>query len=96
MTVTFLNARVNNISFAFLPNALYFLVVACNANVSVQATTGTNGLVGMLMGEPDFVTFGSTSVTGSWSGFTAHMLPATFGAATWSNTTNVPNIYVGF
>ena len=81
-------------NFLVQPNTLYFLAVGCNGNVSVQGTTATNGPVGLLLGEPDYITFGATSATTSWSPFTANGLPQTFPMAIFASTANVPNVYV--
>ena len=81
-------------SFLVLPNTLYFLAVGCNGTVTVQGTLNTNGPLGLLLGEPDYITFGATSVTTIWPMFAANGLPTPFGPATLAATVNVPNVYV--
>ncbi len=97
VSVGFATPRFNTgLNFVFAPNTLYFLAIGCNTAVSVEGTTGTNGLAGLLLGEPDLTTFGATNVTSTWSAFAAHGLPATFGTViTPRASTDVPNIHVG-
>lgn len=97
VSVIYAQPRYNTgLNLVLSPNTLYFLAIGCNTVVSVEGTTGTNGLAGLLLGEPDLTTFGATNVTGSWSAFAAHALPATFGAAMLLSTpAAVPNVYVG-
>lgn len=62
--------------------------------MTVQGTLNTNGPLGLLLGEPDYITFGATSVTTIWPMFAANGLPTPFGPATLAATVNVPNVYV--
>ena len=90
---------ITGLTFYVQPGTLYFLAVGCNAAVSVEGTANTNGLAGLLVGEPDFTTFGATAISATWPTFTAHGLPATFptpiGYANVTNSTPAPNVYVG-
>jgi len=89
---------ITGLNFFIQPGTLYFLAAACNVTVPVWGTANTNGLIGLLMGEANFTDFGATSVSGSWSAFTANQLPSTFPTlsyATVANSTPWPNVYVG-
>lgn len=90
---------ITGLTFYVQPGTLYFLAAGCNAMVSVEGTANTNGLAGLLVGEPDFTTFGATAISATWPTFTAHGLPATFPTpiayAIIANSTPAPNVYVG-
>ena len=80
-------------SFQVQPNTLYFLVVDCNGSIDLEASSATNALAGLLIGEPDLTTNGGGYVTpSSWS-YAA--LPATFPTPVlFHNSSAAPNIYV--
>jgi hypothetical protein len=89
---------IPSLNFFVQPATVYFLAVGCNAMVTVEGTANTNGLIGLLMGEANFTNFGATSVSGTWSTFSANQLPATFpmvNYATAMQSTPWPNVYLG-
>ena len=76
--------KINGLNFKVLPNTLYFLALGCNGAVTVTGTADTSGPIGLIIGEPDFTSFGGvatgngTNLSTTCSTFSVHGLPTPF------------------